>query len=390
MRHSTYVEVLLQNISFNVNTVRRMVGKAGLITMVKGNAYGHGIERVSQHLHDMCDIRSFGVASLGEALTIRGSQPSIAESADNEIFIFSDTEILNEGCQSYYKPSGKYTVCLTPIIGTPAQLKAFCTSTVFNKTKLCVKVSTGMNRLGLRPEELQDAVPLLKQRGGVDLLLQHFAVAGSPQCVDGTYAQYEVFKKARQLLVDSGVEVRATSVSNSGAIEQNIGVTETYVRPGIMLYGPHTNAPPSPCDIRPASHFYTKVLHHFPVRRGDPVGYDLVPVEADGVVVLLPIGYADGFLRGYVGMPITVTPVDAVEPITGSVHGRVNMDMTAVVVYPEVVGKDIGSIMAEVKDGARVEVWGGDIDCKAAAVKSIPYELMCEISIRVPRVYKSF
>ncbi|ORC84111.1 putative alanine racemase 2 [Trypanosoma theileri] len=388
MRHSTYLEVCLGNIAHNVNNIRHLVGEAKLIPMVKGNAYGHGIERVSQFLHDVCGMNKLGVASLGEALAIRDKQPSIAKSTKSEIFVFSDTEILNEGFHHYYQASGQHGVRLTPILGTTTQLKKFCTSSAFKRSKLCLKVNTGMNRLGLKLDEIKNVIPLLKQRGGVDLLLQHFSVAVSLDRFNETIAHYDNFRKVKELLSDSGVEVRATSVSNSGAIEQQIGINEDYVRPGIMLYGPRSVRSKILWNGYPASYFYTKVLRHFPVRKGEGVGYDLFPAREDGVMVLLPIGYADGLLRSYQGMPITVTPHDAQESITGILHGMVNMDMAAVMVYPKEVGKDMGEIMTAVKDESRILVWGGDIGEKAIAVGSIPYQLMCGLSIRVPRVYR--
>ncbi|RNF14050.1 putative alanine racemase 2 [Trypanosoma cruzi] len=387
MRHSTYVEVCLRNIAYNVECIRRIAGKAELIPMVKGNAYGHGMGKVSEYLHNACGVHTFGVASLGEALELIESQPSIAEKAQNEIFVFSDTEVLNEGCQSYYQPCGRWAVRLTPILGTLPQLKAFCASNAFNNSKLCLKLETGMNRLGLRFDELEEAVPILKQRGGVDLLLQHFGIAGSVERLAETLSHYEAFKNAKKFLHDSGVEVRATSVSNSGAVEQRIGLEETYIRPGIMLYGPRSVTSKNLWNGKFASCFYTKVLHHFPLRKGEGVGYDLTPVKADSVIVMLPIGYADGFLCTYKGMPIKVTPEDAAEPIIGTVHGRINMDMAAVVVYPEEVGKNIGNIMTAVKKESRIRVWGDDIEEKAVSVGTIPHQLTCGLSIRVPRIY---
>ncbi|RNF16814.1 alanine racemase [Trypanosoma conorhini] len=387
MRHSTYLEVSLRNIADNVECVRRLAGAAEVIAMVKGNAYGHGMETVSRYLHDACGVRNFGVASLGEALLLRATQPCIATDPRSEIFVFSDTEVMNEGCQSYYEQGDQPAARLTPVLATVSQLKAFCASAAFDGTKLCLKLNTGMNRLGLRPDELAEVLPLLRQRGGVDHLLQHFSVAAAAARRAETQAHYDTFKRAVQFLRDGGVEVRATSVSNSGAVEQRIGLEETYVRPGLMLYGPRSVTDQRLWAGKPASCLYTKVLHHFPVRRGEGVGYGLEPTSADAVVVMLPLGYADGFIREYKGMAVTVTPDGAADPIAGTVHGSVNMDMTAVVVYPEEVGKDIGAIMAAVKDEARIRVWGEDVGEKAASVGSIPNQLFCGISIRVPRVY---
>lgn len=420
MRHSTYLEVRLANIAHNVGLIRRHYAPhATLIPMVKGNAYGNGLSRVAGYLHDHCGVHHFGVAALGEATALlEDNSRTINASAANNVVVFSDTEVMDESLHEVYRhhnggsTSGSAGPArLWPVLGSARALDIFCKhrSTAFRHTPLCLKVNTGMNRLGLTLSELQERAPLLREHGGVDLLVQHFSVSGLVGH-SFTKAQYERFQDAKALLSEAGVEVRATTTSNSGAIEQRIGVEEeTYVRPGLMLYGPTSlvrktipvTDPPQYrlWDGKACGYFYTKVLAHYVVKAGSYVGYGLTRnlVPEDAVVVVLPIGYADGFLRYYTNMPVTVTPAPPrgceedpevlSSALVGEAHGNVNMDMVAVVVYPSKVNRDLSTIMREVKDDSEVLVWGADVAEKAVVVKSIPYQLMCGLSIRVPRVY---
>ncbi|EPY35606.1 alanine racemase [Strigomonas culicis] len=411
LRYSSHVEIRLPNIQHNINRIREFYApKATIIAMIKGQGYGNGLAPVGGYLHESCDIHHFGVATLGEAHHLLQSCPSI-DAKGNHVFVCSDTEILNPAMQSAYEEQNRKAASgagaqLWPILGTRGAVEHFCAQrrTTFADTPLCVKLNTGMNRLGLPRAELEALVPLLRASGGVDLLLQHFSISGAvghPACA----SQYECFQRAKAFLRDAGVAVRATSASNSGAIEQGLGVEETYVRPGIMLYGPSSLDPATmtpglrPWDGKACGFFYTKVLHRHVVRAGEHVGYGVRDNQAreDMVVVVVPTGYADGFSRFYKGMPVCVSPAlprgadedlaNLQGQIMGRVFGNVNMDMAAIAVVPSEVGRDIETLLREIRPETTVLLWGQDIGAKATAVNTIPYELMCGLTERIPRVY---
>lgn len=411
LRYTTFVEVRLPNIKYNIDRIREFYApKATIIAMIKGQGYGNGLVQVGGYLHDNCDIHHFGVAALGEGQRLLLSCPSI-DTDGNNVIVFSDTEILNPDLQSAYEDQNKKAANHTgakiwPILGTREAVEHFCSHrhTIFADTPLCVKLNTGMNRMGLTEDQLADLVPTLKESGGVDLLLQHFSISGSvghPACK----SQYDNFQKAKVFLREAGVEVRATSVANSGAIEQGLGVDETFVRPGIMLYGPTSLDPATvgpnlrPWDGKACGFFYTKVVHRYVVRAGQHVGYGVTDneIKEDSVIVLTPTGYADGFSRFYKGMPVSVSPAlprgvdedvaNLQGQIVGRVFGNVNMDMAAIVVTPGEVGKDVETLLREIQPESKILVWGQDIGAKATAVKTISYELMCGLTERVPRIY---
>ncbi len=367
MRHSSYLEINLRLLSENMEKIRSLSAKAAIIPMVKADAYGNGLIPVSQHLVREEKINKIGVASLGEAMKLVKECPDL----DTEYLVFSDTEIADSKLRSLYSDYN-----ITPVIHQPEDLNYFLNDENLKDVPLILKVNTGMNRLGFSLQELEGNLPRLKNRG-IKHLLTHFAHSYVPQkSGDKTSRQLDEFEKAKKLLADGGVKVEETSISNSGAIEQKIGTHETYVRPGLMMYGPYS-VEPRIWDGHQISKLITKVMKTFLVKKGTPVGYGINVAGEDGFVAVLPVGYGDGIPTFASGIKLSVNG----HPCT--IFARVNMDMTFLIFAPDVAGK--------IKAGDMVEIWNHDnrvISDIAAQMKTIPYALMCGITGRIPRIYK--
>lgn len=309
-----------------------------------------------------------GCASLGEALYLKKELPSLS----SRLIIFSDTELSHAEGRAGYRDKQ-----LTPVIHQKSDLELVLRVPEFKSTPLILKVNTGMNRLGLSMDDLQAYLPELKNRG-VEHFMTHFARSGTLlKKDDKTYRQFDEFLRLKKFLTDSGVSIEKTSVANSGAIEQSFGVNESYVRPGIMLYGPPSVTEPIVWNGKQISRWVTKVMSSFLVKKGTPVGYGVNVVEKDSFMVLLPIGYGDGFLTYYSGASLSING------IKGKIFGRVNMDMAFVQFDPEA--------QSQIKNNDLVEVWGHDnrqIAELAAQSKTHAYQIMCAVSGRIPRIYK--
>lgn len=368
MRHSSFIEVNLGLLAQNFQQIQNLAPKAQILPMVKADAYGNGLVPVSRHLVKECGVRKLGCATLGEALKIREECPDLK----SEILVFSDTEIQNPKLREAY-----HNQHITPVIFQPSDLEVFLSDSNLKKVPLVLKINTGMNRLGLSAEELEKCLPLLRSRG-VDHLVTHFARASDVlKEGDKSHRQYDEFKKMKKFLTDAGVEVRETSVANSGAIEQKFGVDETYVRPGLMLYGPPSVEDPILWNGHQISRFVTKVITTFSVKKGVPLGYGVSVADRDGFVALVAVGYGDGLIALDSGTRLMVKGHQA------KVFGRVNMDMAYLFFDPEVSGK--------IKNEEQIELWNHDnrvIADIAAQNKTIAYKLMCGISSRIPRIYK--
>lgn len=369
MRHSSFLEVNLSLLSENIQSIQKLAPKAKILPMVKADAYGNGIVPISQHLVNECGITTLGCASLGEALRILDESPGLK----SEILVFSDTEIQDADLRKYYS-----SMAITPVLHQPSDVEAFLGDDRLKDVPVVLKINTGMNRLGLTLTELEKLIPRLKNRG-VKHLMTHFATSYYPlKDGDKTHRQMDEFKKAQKMLTDAGVAVEETSVSNSGAIEQKFGIEETYVRPGLMMYGPPSvESDPLIWRGHQISRLVTKVMKTFIVKKGTPVGYGINVAGEDSLMAIVPIGYGDGLLTYSSGVKLKVNGMDA------RLFARVNMDMAFLSFAPSAEGK--------IKMGDVIEIWNHDnrvIADIATQMKTIPYQLMCAISGRIPRIYK--
>jgi alanine racemase len=345
-----------------------MAPKAEILPMVKADAYGNGLIPISRFLTENCGAKTLGCASLGEALFLKKELPHLT----SRMIIFSDTELSHrEGRNAYVNKQ------FTPVIHQKSDLELILRAPELKATPLVLKVNTGMNRLGLSQQDLESFLPELRNRG-IEHLMTHFARSATLlKKDDKTYRQYEEFLRLKKILSDAGVSIEKTSVANSGAIEQSFGVDESYVRPGIMLYGPPSVTEPVLWTGKQISRWVTKVMSSFFVKKGTPVGYGVNVVEKDSFMVVLPIGYGDGFLTYFSGASLSING------IKGKIFGRINMDMAFVQFDPEA--------QSQIKNNDMVEVWGHDnrqITELAAQSKTHAYQIMCAVSGRIPRIYK--
>ena len=322
--------------------------------MVKADAYGNGLIPVSRFLVQECEMNRLGCASLGEALEVYRQCPEL----DVEMMVFSDSEIL------------------TPVLHHRSHVEMVLKHPELKKLPIVLKINTGMNRLGLSLDELAEFAPQLKQRG-VKHLMTHFACSYyTLRPGDKNQRQMEEFQKAKKILSDAGVEVKETSVSNSGAIEQKLGIDETFVRPGLMMYGP-ASVEPRIWDGHQISKFVATVLTTFSVKKGTPVGYGINVAGEDGFIAIIPVGYADWSITTMSGAELMVQGHKA------KIFARVNMDMAFLMFDP--------SVEKKIKTGDRIEIWNHDnrvIADLATQMKTIPYHLMCGVTNRIPRIYK--
>lgn len=368
MRHSTYLEVNLGLLAQNFEKIQDLAPKAEIVPMVKSDAYGNGMIPISQFLVRECGVKKLGCGTLGEALRLTEECPDLKA----DLIVYSDTELHDEKLREAY-----LNLNITPVLAQPRDLELVLKNPLFKKMPVIVKLNTGMNRLGFLKEQLEPFIPLLKARG-IDHLMTHFARSSEilkPN--DKTHRQMDEFIAIKKSLMDAGVEVRSTSTSNSGAIEQKFGVDETYVRPGLMLYGPPSVTDPIIWDGHQTSRLVTKVLATFPVKKGVPVGYGVNVAPKDGHMVIIPIGYGDGLFTFASGTRLTINGCQ------GYIFGRISMDMAFILFDPEVETK--------IKVDDRIEFWNHDnrvITDIATQNKTIAYQLMCGISSRIPRIYK--
>lgn len=377
MKFRSRLVVNLHHLAHNVAEIRKIAPQSEILFMVKADGYGHGMIPVARYAITELGIKEFGCATISEALKLREELNEL----EFDIYVFSDIQLeLLENADIYLKRR------IIPVISNVSELDYILHTPEFRHFPICLKFNTGMNRLGLDPNDTPLIVNKLKQHGRHEVhhLISHYANASFPMdSNDRNIFQRQRFTEIKQYFRDNGIKLERTSQSNSGATEQKVGTAQgdTHIRPGLMMYGPSSLSP----EYKKLSHFHGKVvsrletyiLRTFDVKAGDPIGYNSTPCPHDGVVAVLAIGYGDGFSTRYGGAHLYHKGFE------GVITGRVNMDMIQVL-FP-VEARD------HIKAHEIFTIWGqqdGDLLKFSEETKTIPYELFCSLLPRVPRVYR--
>ena len=372
MRFGSRLLVNLESLASNYQSLKSICPNNDVLFMVKANAYGHGLVDITSFACRELGIKNFGCATLGEALCLRDQIPN----EEFDLYVFSDVQLGNREFDEVYLSRR-----ILPVISSLKDLEYFLSNSDFKNFPLVLFFNTGMNRLGIEMDELEKVGKLLKRfdRKAVFHLMTHFANASfSMKTNKRNILQRENFKKAKDFLKAEGIEVEHSSISNSGAIEQQVGLEETHVRPGIMMYGPSSLLPKYKSEGvykgKIISSLQTYIIKVFDVERGQPIGYGSTPMAKDGRVAILALGYGDGFNTHYLGTELMH------KGHKGIVAGRVNMDMAQVL-----FDKDV-----DISPGEPFTIWGEDPDSlekMCEQIGTISYQLFCQITSRVPRVY---
>ncbi len=374
MRYRTHLKVNLSIFENNIVKLKSLAKGCDILAMVKANGYGHGLVSLVSFAKREQGINEFGCATLGEAIRLRDELPS----DEFEIYVFSDLQLDVPKCLDFY-----LTKRIIPVISCESDLETVLNNPLLKHLPLCLKFNTGMNRLGINYINAENVVKRLKANGrkSVYHLLSHFA-SSFEKIGDGDFTsiQYARFNEVKSLLKASGIDIERSSISNSGAIEQKFALHETHIRPGLIMYGLSSLSK----DIRESSFWTgqnistleTYVIRAFDVKKGTSVGYGASKVPVDGTIALIAIGYGDGFPTTYSGLELNLFGHNC------KVFGRVNMDMVQLF-FPSLHSSAI-------KEGEGVNIWSennAEVLSIADQTGIIPYEIFCQLTVRVPRVY---
>lgn len=338
----------------NLSVVRQAAGRSHIWSVVKANAYGHGLARIWQSLSD---TDGFALLNLEEAILLREQGWKKPILLLEGFFAPEELEILDR-----YR--------LTTSVHSNWQIQALAQARLSAPLDIYLKVNSGMNRLGFQPEQVHNAWQKLRNLDNVGemTLMSHFARAEEAQGIVEPLRRIELAAKD----ISS-----PRSLANSAATLWHPQTHHDWVRPGIILYG----ASPSgkwqdiaSTGLRPAMTLESEIIGIQNLYPGEGVGYGHRYRASDeqriGVVAC---GYADGYPRH----APTGTPV-YVDGVRTTTVGAISMDMLVIDLTP----------CPEVHIGTRVELWGDNvrIDDVAAASGTVGYELMCALAPRVPVV----
>lgn len=324
--------------------------------MVKADAYGTGVEGVVPALCATgCD--TFFVALPEEGRAVR----DIA--ADAAIYVLDG---FLPASAELYRAHG-----LRPVLSNPGEVSAFAD---WRRTETAaLHIDTGMNRLGLRPEEAARLSTDDLERAGIGLVISHLACADEPEHPLNE-EQRRRFDAVRQRF--SGLPA---SLANSAGIFLGPAFAADLVRPGIALYG---GASHPEARMEPVVTVEAEILQLRSSPEGETVGYGASEtLRRPSRIAIAAAGYADGYLRA-LGSSDQLTGADIfVAGTRAPLLGRVSMDLIAI---------DVSDLPADaVKRGDRVELFGPNlpIDEVARTGRTIAYELLTGLSRRAPRRY---
>lgn len=366
----TWAEINLDNLEYNYKKIREIAGeKVKFLGVVKADAYGHGALRISKTLANL-GADYLAVSSLDEAEELR------LGGIELPLLILGHTPL------EQVDKLIKYNITQTVTCEAKAHEYRAEAEKIGGTLKIHIKLDTGMSRLGFlcSGDHFNDCIEAVLRTCSLPNLhaegiFTHFAVSDEEGAENAEYTQkqFQLFMSVINELSKRGLDFEIRHCANSGAFANYPDTYLDMVRPGILTYGCGELA--KKLGLRPVMSEKTVIGTIKILDEGTGVSYGrLYTTEGKKRVGVLPVGYADGLFRrlsnGYeVKLPYG----------KAKILGRICMDMCMIDLdaYPE----------SEVGD--EVEIFGENnpVEKMAEFADTIPYEIVCAVSKRVPRVF---
>jgi alanine racemase len=384
-----WAEISLSALTHNLNSIRDFVNPKSekrrtprrILSVVKGNGYGHGGPQVAKHL-DKAGSDWFGVTSATEGEAIRKAGVRKPILALTSFWPGEEDQLLKNK--------------IAPAIIRCEQLAALESAAMRRKLAkrsfgIHLKIDSGMNRLGIAPTDIDCFARQYEKSRRLKLegVFTHFA---SSEVFNGPVAsqtrqQEESFHRAVERLRSLGIDPGLIHLANSAAIASRPESWADMVRPGAILYGYHPGYDPierraeaeRQLPLRPVMSLRTRIINIRNVAAGDGVGYNAKFVaQRRSKIAVLAAGYGDGIHRS-LGNKGHVLVRGVLAPIVGIISMDVTMaDVTDV---PGVAVGDIATIYGP--DGDHLLA----ANLVARSIGTVTSDLLCAVSARVPRIY---
>jgi alanine racemase len=372
----------LENLAHNIREIKKLAG-VKICIPVKADAYGHGAVRCSQTAL-MNGADCLGVATTDEGRELRDA----GITAPILLFTLPDPEEIGDCVRCELQPfvyDGRIIALLDEEAGKQRR-----------RTGVHLKIDTGMGRAGCRAEDAANLAKTICAAKNLFLAgtCTHFAASDSlcESDIEFTKKQFALFSRAVSSVRDAGLDPGVLHCAASGGVLLHPETRLDMARPGILTYGYYPGdyrdgvpvlAPRADLALKPVMELVTSVIAVKTIKAGETVSYGRTWTAAeDEPVAVLPVGYGDGLRRslsrasGSAGRGFAVS----VEGTDCEIAGRICMDQCMIRI------KDAPSA----KVGSRAVIFGGaagGAGFPAEIAGTIPYEILCGISKRVPRVY---
>jgi alanine racemase len=350
----------------NLSRIRDLAPESKIWSVVKAKGYGHSLEAALNGLGSTDGFALLDIADAqwlrdhtwgGRILLLEGlfsrEELELAVQLQCDLVVHSEKQL--EWLESYQNHSG-------------------------HQINIFLKLNSGMNRLGFKPDQYRTAFHRLHSAGYRLHHMTHFANADQVERSPSVGQQMECFES-----VIEGLGA-PSSLANSAAILWHRNALGDWVRPGIMLYGVSptgVHADIVRSDLKAVMQLRSQIIDIQELKKGDHVGYGGRYQAPENMRIgVIACGYADGYPRhAEDGTPVWVDGADVQgDGLICPIVGQVSMDMLTVDLR-EAPNAKIGSI---------VELWGNEVPVDDVAQMSgtIGYELICALATRVPLVIK--
>jgi alanine racemase len=345
-----------------------------VMAVVKADAYGHGAVTIAKTLA-AAGADWFGVATVEEALELR------AAGVEQPILLLGGLYMSDPAHLIEYR--------LTPTLSSTARLDTYseCARRLGKPIEFHLKVDTGMGRLGLPPDRLKAFVEHYRELPGLEMkgLFTHLASA-EDLVASQTEDQTAGFEKALRQVRGLGISPDWVHVANSAALAAGWPFPENLIRVGALLYGyclplmlPPGKQAPDPPQVEPILTLKSRVVYLKDVPTGTPLGYGAAfHTRRRSRIATVPVGYADGLSRALSNRGRAI-----VRGSVARIVGNISMDLTLLDVT-DVPGVDIGDEIILLGQSDHCSITAHEI---ADLVGTVPYEVLCSIGRRVPRIY---
>lgn len=369
----TIAEINLAALRFNYAQIRGTLDPAcGVLAVVKADAYGHGFMDVAQELEQL-GVTAFGVAFLAEGIQLRKS------GIDRPILLLGGIYPGQERkCVGFNLATALFSLDQARVLDAVA-------ARLYRRAKVHVKIDTGMGRLGIPAAEAAEFFTALRAFPHLDVegIISHFAVADELDATGAAFTarQEELFQQALTAALQAGFNPTYVHIANSAALFSRSLSGCSLVRPGIALYGGLPSGDfAGKLNLQPVMSLKSRIAMLKPVAPGSSISYGRRFVAAEPTLIAsVPVGYADGYPRA-----LTNRGEVLVRGQRARVAGTVCMDWIMLDVS-QIPGVAVGDeVVLLGSDAAGNQISAEEL---AAWAGTIPYEIFCGISKRVPRVY---
>jgi len=369
-RLPTWVEIDLDTLSHNLDTIRRRTGDGVKVLLtVKADAYGHGAVQVAQAARNGNDrVEMFGVATVDEAIELRESGVSTA------ILVLSP--VLESELPVVIESGFAVTSSSVEFAAAASRLAVAAGRTL----EVHIEIDTGMGRTGVAASNAFDEITRVSRLPGLRLggVYTHFPTSDT----DAEFTRHQIreFNAIVARLRESGVTIPRVHSANSAAVSEIAESHMDMVRPGLLAYGLHPSGAGVGLGVRPVMSWKSRLVAVRRVPAGHTISYGReFTTSRDSTIGVVPVGYGHGYpfaLSNRGEMIISGRRVPIV--------GRVTMDMTMVDLTDLPAAPAPGDEVILVGASGEVAITFHDV---AAWADTICYEIMCGISKRVPRTY---